>query len=432
MTLWLVQTIATSMIAVLLSLVFVRRFGVPRAGGAVDVEACLDQLAKIESGLRQGSIQKAEADTARREVVERALASRRSSPLVSMRSGGVPEFALACVAGILIAGAVGFYTTSREFDATKVADPVSAQQMPTPPVEDAPAVKRLAALAQSSAPESWAQPQKRSGLPSVDEMIQRLLVRLEKNPGDSEGWRTLGWSYFNTGQFAEASDAYAKAIDASPGNVELKTARIDAMVRAAGGKITPDISHVIDDVLTSDSGNARARFFKALAKDQQGDKTSALTDCVGLLKEIKPDEPWLPELKSTIAAIERDLGIETATPAAGPNSAISSEVVEGLKRDVQTPRLAENGPSAQDVAAAEAMSPTDRSAMISGMVERLAKRLEQSPRDADGWIKLIRSRLVLGEIDQARQALSRGLEVFADDVQERDRIVASARELGLN
>ncbi len=40
--------------------------------------------------------------------------------------------------------------------------------------------------------------------------------------------------------------------------------------------------------------------------------------------------------------------------------------------------------------------------------------------------------MVLGEIDQARQALSRGLEVFADDVQERDRIVASARELGLN
>src|SRR5579871_3601255 len=238
MTLWLVQTIATSMIAVLLSLVFVRRFGVPRAGGAVDVGACLDQLEEIESGLRQGSIQKAEADTARREVVERALASRRSSPLVSMRSGGVPEFALACLAGILIAGAVGFYTTSREFDATKVADPVSAQQMPAPPVEDAPAVKRLAALAQSSASESWAQPQKRSGLPSVDEMIQRLLVRLEKNPGDSEGWRTLGWSYFNTGQFAEASDAYAKAIDASPGNVELKTARIDAMVRAAGGKIT--------------------------------------------------------------------------------------------------------------------------------------------------------------------------------------------------
>jgi cytochrome c-type biogenesis protein CcmH len=66
------------------------------------------------------------------------------------------------------------------------------------------------------------------------------------------------------------------------------------------------------------------------------------------------------------------------------------------------------------------------------MVEGLANRLERSPRDADGWIKLIRSRIVLGESELAKQALARGLNVFADDAGERDRIAAAAQQLGLN
>ena len=69
--------------------------------------------------------------------------------------------------------------------------------------------------------------------------------------------------------------------------------------------------------------------------------------------------------------------------------------------------------------------------MIGGMVDRLASRLERSPRDANGWISLIRARSVLGENDLAKQALARGLDVFADDAAERDRIAASARQLGL-
>jgi cytochrome c-type biogenesis protein CcmH len=78
------------------------------------------------------------------------------------------------------------------------------------------------------------------------------------------------------------------------------------------------------------------------------------------------------------------------------------------------------------------MPPADRVAMIRGMVDGLASRLEQTPRDADGWIKLIRSRLVLGEGELAKQALARGVAAFADDAPERDRIAAAAQELGVS
>jgi cytochrome c-type biogenesis protein CcmH len=78
------------------------------------------------------------------------------------------------------------------------------------------------------------------------------------------------------------------------------------------------------------------------------------------------------------------------------------------------------------------MQPADRMAMIQGMVDRLAERLSQSPRDVDGWIRLMRSRQVLGEADAAGETLRMALDVFKDAPQEQDRISAAARELGLS
>ncbi len=77
------------------------------------------------------------------------------------------------------------------------------------------------------------------------------------------------------------------------------------------------------------------------------------------------------------------------------------------------------------------MPTADRQTMIRGMVDGLARRLERAPRDADGWIKLMRSRMVLGEGELAQQALARGLAAFADDASERSRISAAAQELGV-
>ncbi|MBY0372531.1 MAG: hypothetical protein K2Q23_00970, partial [Bryobacteraceae bacterium] len=96
-----------------------------------------------------------------------------------------------------------------------------------------------------------------------------------------------------------------------------------------------------------------------------------------------------------------------------------------------TEAAGERGPSAQDVRNAEAMAPQDRTAMIRNMVDGLAARLEQSPHDAEGWIKLIRSRVVLGETEQAKASLRRALAVFGEDPGERTRIADAAKQLGI-
>jgi cytochrome c-type biogenesis protein CcmH len=90
-----------------------------------------------------------------------------------------------------------------------------------------------------------------------------------------------------------------------------------------------------------------------------------------------------------------------------------------------------NGPDAQAVEAARQMSPQDRQAMIETMVARLDDRLKQNPRDEEGWMRLIRSYVVLGKADQARDALGRAVAVFGAGSEEARKLAAFAASLGV-
>ena len=67
--------------------------------------------------------------------------------------------------------------------------------------------------------------------------------------------------------------------------------------------------------------------------------------------------------------------------------------------------------------------------MIQNMVEGLAVRLEQDPGDLEGWMRLIRSRAVMGDADQARQDLQTALGHFGSDTPEGETLTALAAGL---
>jgi cytochrome c-type biogenesis protein CcmH len=90
-----------------------------------------------------------------------------------------------------------------------------------------------------------------------------------------------------------------------------------------------------------------------------------------------------------------------------------------------------DGPSVERIAKSEAMPPREQDAAIRSMVDGLADRLESSPRDVEGWTRLMRSRVVLGEREVAATAFRKALEVFKDDSAASGKITAAAIELGL-
>ena len=74
-------------------------------------------------------------------------------------------------------------------------------------------------------------------------------------------------------------------------------------------------------------------------------------------------------------------------------------------------------------AAMGAMSEGERQDAIRGMVDGLAARLDAQPDDPQGWTRLIRARLVLGDTEAAESAAARVREVFADRPELRDAIL---------
>jgi cytochrome c-type biogenesis protein CcmH len=433
MTLWLVLTIMTSAAAVLVSAPFIRRFGRPQFGSAGDIEVYRDQLQQIESELQQGLIDDGQAETARIEIKRRALAAdRMEQPTLPTLSRDERNFAVIGVAGIVVLGAVGLYAVTGNPDLPSMRG--SGAPRATSALARGPSMlESLATATQSPADENQRQPRLQTDLPPVDEMIRRLATRLVQNPNDVAGWRTLGWAYANIGHFSEAAEAYAKAIELSPRAAEIRSARIEVLVKSADGVVTADARNAIEETLRVDPKDAHARFFKGLAEEQDGDKAAALAQWTELLKEVGSDEPWAADLHDRISLLERDMGVVEAPPPTASKPGTTDASLEALRpsRGSQISGAIEKGPSQKDVRAADAMLPADRAAMIQGMVDHLASRLEQSPRDADGWIQLIRSRMVLGETELAKRALARGLDVFTDDKQQSDRIAAAARQLGL-
>jgi cytochrome c-type biogenesis protein CcmH len=435
MTLWLILTIMTSAAAVWLSAPLIRRFDRPRADAAGDIEVYRDQLQEVGRELSDGLIDEAQAETARIEIKRRILAADRA-PGADMPglSGQERSVALIGATAIVVLGSTILYAVTGSPDLAAVRSPPAAPLSaggaaapaqgapaafpPQHPALDGPAATDVAAGGDAH-------------LPTVEEMTRRLAARLARNPGDTEGWRTLGWSYLNIGRFDEAAAAYAKAVERDPGNSEFRDGLVEALVGAAGGVVTSEAKAAIAETLKRDPKDARARYFAGLASEQDGDKATALATWTELMNGPGVGGALAADLKSRVADLRRDMGLGAAADEPKVVAAGTEAGALSAPGATAAPGAAGKGPSPQDVRAAAAMAPADRMAMIRGMVDGLASRLERSPRDADGWIKLIRARVVLGEGDLAKQALARALAVFADDAAEHDRIAAAAQELGV-
>jgi cytochrome c-type biogenesis protein CcmH len=70
--------------------------------------------------------------------------------------------------------------------------------------------------------------------------------------------------------------------------------------------------------------------------------------------------------------------------------------------------------------------------MIRGMVDRLATRLRQNGDDVEGWLRLVRAYMVMGERDKAANALVDAREAVANDAERLRQLNEGAKNLGLD
>ena len=237
------------------------------------------------------------------------------------------------------------------------------------------------------------------------ELVARVEARLREHPAEGEGWEALAPVYLKLGRYRDAANAYTRAIALNGETAKLLVGFGEASMLANDGIVTEEARRAYEKLLKLEPDRIEARFWLAVAKEQDGKLNEAQSDFRALL---------------------------AAAPAAAPWRAAVSERLDDVDRRLDSDgKPASPGPSAADVAAAQALSPEDRSRMIAGMVDVLAQRLKQNGNDLAGWRRLVNAYVVLDRKTEARAALAEARRNFAGDERALGELSALAASLGL-
>jgi cytochrome c-type biogenesis protein CcmH len=350
----------------------------PRAD--YDLSIYRDQLREIERDRDRGVLSENEFDAAVLEVQRRMLAVSAERPETAAKIAA-PRRRLIAVLAVAVLVPVGALATYGL---------LGSPAIPDFPFASRDADQRILAGQDMAA------------------LLERLKVRLERQPDDIRGWFLLGRSSMTLGKYDQAVQAYRKAISLGADDPDLAVDYAEAMTAAAGSTVPDEARKIFDDTLANRPLNTKARYYVGLSQAQRGDVRAALQTWVDLRAISPADAPWRIMVEGQITRAAREAGIDPATIEPSESVRAMMRASEGpAAPESSAPGSAPRGPTAEDVKAAEQMSADERAAFIRSMVERLAERLKENPNDRPGWMRLARAYDVLGEKEKAAAARAR-------------------------
>jgi cytochrome c-type biogenesis protein CcmH len=379
MVLWIFLALLTAAVATALLYPLSRRSEAMASDNAGEVAVYRDQMKELERDRAEGLIAPDEAEYARAEIGRRLLAA-----------AGTPERGAAVTAGRLTKLAMGAVTVVPPAIGLCLYIMLGSPGLPDQPLE-----------ARLENPGN-----------DLSLLVAKAERHLAQNPNDGAGWDVLAPIYFRTARLGDAELAYRNAIRLSGPSAARLSGLGETLVAASDGIVTEDARSAFEEAVKLEPGDARARFYVALGLEQGGKAPEAKAAFEEIAKASPPDAPWMGLINEHIA--------KNGGPPAGPLATAPAA----------PPAL--SGPTADDVAAAQDLSQGDRQEMIRGMVDSLAAKLEADPNNIEGWLRLVRSYMVLGDRPKAEAALKSGLGRFPADGQEGRQLVALGQEMGLS
>jgi cytochrome c-type biogenesis protein CcmH len=368
MTLWIVFAAMT--VAAILAVLWPlgRKAAAMRTGS--DLLVYQDQLEEIGRDRSAGLIGEAEAEAARVEVSRRLLAAADAE--------GAAQAPAA--------------KTDRPQRRRRAAALAALIVLPLVPLGlylmlGSPSIPGQPAFARVKTPQ---------GEQSIESLIGQVEDHLAKSPNDGAGWEVIAPVYMRLGRSDDAVAAWRRALALNGDSAVRESDLGEALVAAANGVVTAEAKQAFEKAIASDPQEPKARYFIGLADEQDGNRDGAASTWRALLEGAPADAPWVSFVRQALARVTG----EPVPEATGPN--------------------------ADDVAAAGNMSDEQRSGMIRAMVTRLADRLHADGADVDGWLRLVRAYVVLGDRDKAKDAAAdarRALSSHPDDIKRIDDLV---------
>lgn len=234
----------------------------------------------------------------------------------------------------------------------------------------------------------------------LEALVYKVEKHLAKNPDDATGWEVVLPTYQAMGRFNDAAQAYRRLIAIKGPTAELYANLSEMLMFAGNGLMPAEGAAAAREALKLDPQHSKARYYEALSLHQEGKNAEALARFEALFADAPADAPWREAVVKQIA-------------------------------EVKAGKAQPSGPTQEQVEAAGSMSAGDQQAMIRGMVDGLAAKLEADPKNLEGWLRLIRARMVLKEPDIAKSSLDKARAIFDGDQGALGQLAALAKELDL-
>ena len=262
----------------------------------------------------------------------------------------------------------------------------------------------------------------------IQGMVDGLAERLANDGSDLDGWVRLVRSYKVLGQPDKAQSAIADAQRALAGDPD-KRQRLDIALKELEGGGAPARS--ISPVQPANSAASRPQ--------HNGDTTPAMVERLAerLKKSGSDPEGWTMLIRSYLTLGDKDkaaIAIRDARAALADDPAklqLFNEALQGFKIDdaASAAPATVAPPAAQPPVPDQASKQTDE--MVRGMVSKLAERLKRDGSDIDGWMRLVRSYVVLGERERALSAATAARQSIGADADKRRRFDEFVKSLGV-
>lgn len=164
-------------------------------------------------------------------------------------------------------------------------------------------------------------------LPSIEQMVSRLAVRLQEQPDDPQGWFMLGRSYLALARYREAAEAFERTQQLVGDEPDVLVAYADALAMQQGGRLSGKPMELIQRALARDPDSATALWLAGMGYRETGQLDKAIQSWQRAKELLPPQADARNEIQSLIDEAAAQGG--TTPPAANraQTAAASGKVV---------------------------------------------------------------------------------------------------------
>ena len=309
MTLFLVAAVVmvASALAWILVPLLRPKSSTPLAREASNVAILRDQLAELDADLAAGTTARVQYDEARRELEQRVL--EESKALEATRSVRTPSAAwtAALIGSVIPLAALLLYAT----------------------------IGNIEALLPGKRDVAGGSPSHEVTREQVEDMAARLAAKLEKDPGNADGWVMLARTYYALQRNDDAVKAFDRAVALRPDDAGLLADYADALASTQGGIAGKPLA-LVERALKTDPTHWKALALAGTAAFDRQDYKQAVAYWEKMKATVPPGSPIASSIDTSIAEARALAGLGSA-PSTITSPQFAAKTAESTAKSAEIP-----------------------------------------------------------------------------------------------